>query len=404
MTTLLNKSTYMPTEFSDFILIQQPDELAGFCQQLQTCEWIALDTEFIREKTYHPQLCLVQIATPAGKVACIDPLAISDLSPLVAILTNADIGKVLHAGSQDMEIFTSLCKQSLSNVFDTQIAGPLFGYPEQMGYATLVEYRLGTQLSKNQSRTNWAARPLSEKQLRYAADDVIYLARLFPDLHAELVQKERLSWLHDEFEKLCDINTYQKPLHDVWQRIRGIDRLNGQSLAIAQALAEWREVFARQKNLPRNWLLKDDAIIDIARLKPSAVSDLQSLRGLGPNALDKHGQMIVDTCDAAKSQKPRPLPARLRKRKLTPQEDALVDLLSAVAKLRAEEHSINHTVLAPRKELEKLVTGEGESRVLSGWRKQFVGQAMQQLLHGEITLSVDAREKLVRLEKPENRQ
>ena len=389
-------------DHSNFVFIQQLDELVDFCNRFANCDWVALDTEFIREKTYYPQLCLVQIATPCGAVACVDTITIDDLSPLTELLVDARIRKILHAGSQDMEIFCSLCKRAPVNVFDTQIAAPLFGYPEQMGYAALVEKRLGVTLSKSQSRTDWAARPLSNKQLRYAADDVIYLARLFPEMYRELQSKQRLDWLQDDFEALCDIETYQKADRDAWQRIRGVDNLGGHPLAIAQALAEWREHTARKRNLPRNWILKDDTVIGIARLIPSSKKDLESLRGARQSTMAKYAGTLLEICSEAKTRQPEPLPKALRKRKLTRHEDALVDLLSAVAKLYAEQHNINHTVLAPRKELEKLVVEQGQSRILVGWRKQFVGLPLQRLLGGELTLSVDHCGRINLLKKPDD--
>lgn len=394
----------MPSHHTDFIFIDEQDTFNDFCQRIKENEWVALDTEFIREKTYYPQLCLVQIATPNssksnGQVACIDTPAISDLSPFIDILLNPNIRKVLHAGSQDMEIFCTLCGQSPVNVFDTQIAAPLFGYPEQMGYAALVEKRLGVNLPKNQSRTNWAARPLTAKQLRYAADDVVYLAELFPAMYEELHTKQRLDWLRDEFDTLCSTDTYQKPPEDAWQRVRGVDKLRGHSLAFAQALAEWREIAVRKRDLPKSWLLKDDTIIDIARLKPTSEKDLQSLRGLGRFVSEKYAKDIVALCVKAQSCQPKPLPPRFARRKLNAREDALTDLLSAVAKLYADQHAINHAVLAPRKELEKLVMREDESRVLNGWRGQFVGQPLQQLLRGELSLSVDVQGKIALLGK-----
>lgn len=383
----------------DFVFIDQPNTLENFCRILKNNQWIALDTEFIRERTYYPKLCLVQIAGPSGEVACIDTSAIDALSPLIRILLDPAICKVLHAGSQDMEIFCTLCGQSPVNVFDTQIAAPLFGYQEQMGYAALVEQRLGVSLAKTQSRTDWAARPLSDKQLRYAADDVIYLAQLFPAMHQALEDKQRFGWLSDEFKALCDINTYQKSPDEVWQRVRGVEKLSGHALGIVQALAMWRETTARERDMPKNWLLKDDTIIDIARLKPTTEKELQSLRGLTKSVGEKQVQTILALCQKAAGCEPQPLPVRFIKRKLNAREDALVDLLSAVAKLYADQHAINHAVLAPRKELEKLVTGSGDSRILSGWRKQFVGRPLQQLLDGSLALSVAADGQITLIEK-----
>lgn len=379
----------MKKPIQEYVLVDDNKSLANFCQRLADCEWFAIDTEFIREKTYFPQLCLVQTATPDGETACLDMLSIGRPDPLLSLLLDPGIRKVLHAGSQDMEIFTTLCGESPQNVFDTQIAAPLLGYPEQIGYGALVEERLGKSLSKSQSRTNWAVRPLNDKQLQYAADDVIYLSQMFPGIYRELDDLHRLAWLQEDFEILCSSETYLKNPADVWQRIRQIDRLKKSSLAIAQALAEWRENTARKQDMPRNWLLKDDALIDIARLRPRNSDELATLRGLSNSASQKYTAEIIEICLTARDQTPKPLPPHTRKHKMQPHDDALVDLLSAIAKITAGAHRINHAVLAPRKDLEKLVRGDNDSRLSSGWRRELVGDSLQQLLEGKLTLSVD---------------
>ncbi|MEM7209969.1 MAG: ribonuclease D [Pseudomonadota bacterium] len=372
-----------------FKLIEREVDLVAYCERAREGEWAAIDTEFVRENTYYPILCLIQIATAAGEVACIDMQAMEKPQAMIDLLLDNHVVKVLHSGSQDMEIFSQLCGETPQNVFDTQIAAPLFGHPEQMGYASLVQERLSVTLDKTQSRTDWRKRPLTQSQLNYAADDVIYLAQLYPAMRSALIQSGRLEWLRDEFEQLCDITNYQRAAEDMWLRIRHTDRLPKTALSIVQSLACWREKTARNSNIPRNWVMKDDAIIDIARLQPKNLDDLESLRNLANGTVNKHGQTLLDIVEQARNRQPIPLPAGKRKHKPSAQQDALIDLLSVVAKLQADQHCINHAVLAPRKELEKLVLGDSNSRLLNGWRAHFVGKALQQLLRGEMSVWVN---------------
>ena len=211
------------TANADILYIDTPSGLDAFCTQIKTADWIALDTEFLREKTYYPKLCLLQIATP-DTVACIDPIALDDLSPLLEIIFDEDIIKVMHSGRQDMEIFFNIHGRPPSPVFDTQIAALLLGYADQIGYANLVREMLGVELDKLHTRADWSLRPLSADQLQYAADDVVYLADIYQKMIAQLTAMGRLAWLNEDFERLASPDLYGNPPEHAW--LKDVGRVN----------------------------------------------------------------------------------------------------------------------------------------------------------------------------------
>ncbi|HHH43862.1 MAG TPA: ribonuclease D [Gammaproteobacteria bacterium] len=367
--------------------IDQHAALADFCASLQGVDWIALDTEFIREKSYYPQLCLVQVGVP-GQAACIDPLRIGDLSPLFELLYDRSIIKVLHACSQDLEIFVHLRDEVPGPIFDTQLAAPLLGLPEQMGYANFVKDRLGQSLDKTQTRTDWSRRPLSDKQLRYAADDVRYLADIYPGFREQLDELGRLEWLQSEFEPWEQLERYRLDPAQVWKRIRGVEKLRPAALSTVQLLAEWRERLAQERDLPRNWIFKDDVLIDIARLAPQQPAELKKIRGLAPKSADRWGERMIALVREGKQRPPEPLPDWKKRTRPSGQEEALADILHAQLRLLAERNHINSTVLASRKDLVALVQGDEDVPVLHGWRREMAGNELLALYNGKRTVSV----------------
>jgi ribonuclease D len=365
--------------------IDTPDALMELCVELRGYPWMALDTEFLREKTYYPKLCLLQIATPE-LVACIDPLALGDLSPLLDVIYEDGITKVLHAARQDMEIFFHLRKALPSPVFDTQIAALLLGFPDQIGYGNLVKGTLGIELEKLHSRTDWSRRPLSNEQLHYAAEDVFYLAQVYPYLVEKLSELGRLDWLSEDFTRLTHIELYSNDPEQAWLRVRGSNRLKGAGLSVLQALAEWRETVARDQNRPRGWLLRDDELVEIARHRPGTPAALGAIRGLHERFIDKHGARLLELVAEARSRAPMPLPSTGLPARLSPLQDALVDAMMAVVRVSGAENALNPAVLASRKQLEQLAIGAPDSEVLHGWRGQLVGKRLQALLAGELGL------------------
>ena len=382
---------------SEYTFVDQPAALKAACDELRRHVWLALDTEFIREKTFYPKLCLIQVATPELQVFCIDPLAL-DIGPLLEVLYDPGITKVLHAARQDMEIFHQLRGSLPGPVFDTQLAAPLLGYPEQTGYANLVRERLGEELPKGHSRTDWAQRPLSAEQLRYAADDVYHLARLYPPLREELGQKQRLEWLDPDFEVLLSPDTYIVHPELAWQRIKEASRLKGASLAILQELAAWREQRAQREDKPRKWILPDDALATLARIKPGRRAELERVRGLNPGLIRQQGDELIERIQAARERKPQPLPAFTRLPALSPAEEAALDLLQGVLRLIAETNGLNPAVLGGRKELEKLLRGREDCALLQGWRRRLAGDTLQAVLAGDYRAGI--RDGRLELEPP----
>lgn len=371
------------------LYIDTPAGLDEFCRQLSGVSWLALDTEFLREKTYYPKLCLIQIATPE-LTACIDPIALDNIDPLLDILYDPGVIKVVHAARQDMEIFFNLRKAVPGPVFDTQIAALLLGYPDQVGYAALVKGELDVNLDKSHSRTDWTQRPLSASQIAYAADDVIYLVQTYEKMIARLDSLGRLSWPKDDFERLVDSKLYTIIPEQAWMKVRGADRLKGRSLAALQGLATWREKTAKIVDRPRNWILRDDVMVDVARFLPDDREKLGKIRGMHEQSVRKYGRELLAVLESSKTLEPEPLPDRKRKGRLTPEQEALVDSLMAIVRLAGSQNQLAPTVLATRKQLEKLVLGDNDLAVMKGWQKSVVGDTLTAFMKGSVSLSVSS--------------
>ncbi len=348
---------------------------------------MAIDTEFEREKTFYPELCLLQIAN-TEMVAVIDPLSVENLQPLFDLIYDRSITKVFHAARQDLEIFFNLQGAVPQPLFDTQIAAPLIGYDEQMGYANLVNHMLGIALGKAHTRTDWKRRPLQKAQLQYAADDVIYLGQIYCLLMKKLEEKNRLTWLDDDFSALCDGNLYQPDAETMWMKNRGAKKLKGKKLCALQQLTAWRERKARTENRPRNWLIRDDTLLNLAQLQPQTISELERLKGLGDRQIKKYGVEILKIVSAAGEIDP-PLQADPKRRKpLNIQEEAQIDVMSAIVRLIAGDNSLHPNILAPRKELEKFVRNDPDSLLLKGWREHLIGNDLRAFLQGELSFQM----------------
>ncbi|OAI10949.1 ribonuclease D [Methylomonas lenta] len=369
--------------------INRPEQLPLLCEQIQQEPWVSLDTEFLREKTYYPKFCLLQIASPSW-VACVDPLAIADLTPLFDALYNPNIVKVLHSCRQDLEIFYQITGKIPGPIFDTQIAAPLLGFQENPGYAMLVSSFLNINLNKAHTRTDWTTRPLSEDQIQYAADDVIYLCKIYTIMCEQLDKLGRLSWLDSDFALLNDPELYQLSPENAWLKVRGKNKLTGRQLSILQTLCEWREQTAQAENKPRNWLFPDDMLLELAKLQPTTTSDLAKIRNINERNVNRYGKVLCELIDAARQRPPKPLNEKDRTNKKTPQHEAVIDVLSAVVRIRAEENSLNPIILATRKEIEQLLFGEENCPLLHGWRYNMAGQELQGLLSGKLSLSLSA--------------
>lgn len=351
--------------------------LAEACAGWQAREWIALDTEFVRIDTYHTRLCLVQVGDGETD-ACIDTLAIKDLSPLWALLQAPTVLKLLHSSSQDLEIFVELTGATGGPLFDTQIAATLLGYGDQIGYAALVERCLGATVDKSLSRTDWARRPLKPAEIAYAADDVRHLAALYPALREAVVACGRLDWLQADCAALTDPARYRTEPEDAWRRLKGLGRLDPAGQTRAAALAAWRERQAQQRNRPRRWIVEDAALYRIAERAPTSRAALEALDVLPPKTLERHGNALLETLQSAAE---RPAQRRMAD-ELAGEDKARFKRLQAVVRETGEKLGLPAGFLAPRAELEALVR-EGisaEVAVMRGWRGTLLGEALQAAL------------------------
>lgn len=369
-------------------MIASDQDLVRTCEAFAASPFLCIDTEFHRETTYYSKLALIQMAD-AHTTVVVDVLAIDNLDPIKALLQNTAITKVFHAAYQDIEIFLHDLDCVPDPVFDTQVAAPLMGMNDQIGYGGLIKELLQVELDKSQSRTDWLQRPLSPKQIEYAAHDVYYLAQAYVLLTEKLTELGRLDWLAEEFRELANPDTYVTTDADMWKKIKGVNKLHGQQLAILQAITAWRETTAKQRNKPRRRIVADDVLTDIARQRCDSAEKILALRSLRNSRFNRHDAEALAAAakqglSLSKADWPR-LPAFTR---TTVEQDALVDLLSALIKYYAHEHGINPLVIASRKHLEALVTGNTDIPLMHGWRKHHAGEQCEAFLHGRFSLQV----------------
>lgn len=351
-------------------------ELLQALERLAPGDFVALDTEFMRESTYFPKLCLIQAAN-AGACAVLDPLTLPDLAPLWQFLGDRARIKVLHAARQDLEVLATATRDPAvpGPIFDTQIAAALLGHPAQIGYGSLVAERLGHTLAKGHTRTDWTRRPLAPEQLQYAEDDVRYLVPLYLDLRTALQAAGRLDWLYEETRELEGLDLQGADPDAAWRRLKGLDRLQPQQRATLKLLAQWREAAAIRHDKPRGWILADDALREIAERLPATMGDLEAVRNVPPGIVRRRGDEILTLIErgradavneAAASNPPRPQPQQL----------ALVTKLMNLARETAQHAKINAELLATRRDVEQLVFARRTEHLLSGWRREIIGEPL----------------------------
>ena len=382
-------------------LITTTAELAAFCHSLAGEPFVAVDTEFMRETTYWPRLCLVQAATSKGAVA-IDPLAPGlDLAPLLEVMKDTRIEKVFHAARQDVEIFYNLgaIPQPL---FDTQIASMAAGFGEQIAYDALCRQMLKVEIDKSSRFTDWARRPLSEAQLSYALDDVIHLARLYPMLRARLEESQRLSWVTEEMRALTDPGLYDTEPQNAWRRLKP-RRFATKYLAVFRAVAAWRERTAQTRDQPRGRILKDDAIDELASQAPMDIDALGRLRS-APKGF-AGSRFAVEVLEViAKALKDPEAHAPTIERDRTPSNPAagaVVELLKVLLKARAEDAGVAAKLIATVSDLDKIASDdEADTPALEGWRRKAFGEDALRLKRGELALVLDgSRVKVVEVRR-----
>jgi ribonuclease D len=372
-------------------LISDTESLKSLCDRLSKHPFVAVDTEFMRENTYWPDLCLIQIGN-TEEAAAIDPKAEGlDMAPLLDLLVdNEDVLKVFHAGGQDIEIIYNLTGRTPHPLFDTQIAAMALGLGEQVGYSNLVESLVGTSLDKGARFTDWARRPLDRRQIDYAIGDVTHLATLFPKMLERLRRTRRGDWLDEEMERIADPSNYENDPEQAWKRVR-ISSRKADVLGRLKALAAWRECEARGKNLPRGRIMKDETLADVAAHPPSSQDALARVRGLSPAwASNDIGARMMAALNGARPLSGDELPCREDRGPGLGKEGALVaDLLKLLLKIRARESNVAARLIARSEELELLAAGRREGlSILSGWRFEEFGRDALDLVEGRLAFAV----------------
>jgi ribonuclease D len=365
------------------MIVTDSVELDTAVARLRDAPRLALDTEFMRERTYYPQLCLIQIASDSD-CFLVDPLAGVQLDALFEVLTDRNKLKILHAARQDLEVLLQSDQRGAAAalavpVFDTQSAAALLGLAPQLGYAELVARRLGHSIDKGQTRTDWARRPLSPAQLAYAADDVRHLLELHTELERDLQNQGRADWLREDMTSIERISLYRTEPGDAWRRLKGLGRLRPRERALGRALAGWREQRAITCDRPRGWILADEALFAIATQQPRSTADLESIRSLPPAIIRKHGDDLLALVNSTLNS---PLGDEADTPATRPDASTLARAaaMSQIVRDEAARLQITPELLATRRDIEALAQGRTEVDVLRGWRRTIVGEQLLALL------------------------
>ncbi len=351
--------------------IESTDELKTFCAELHDGSWMGVDTEFMRERTYYPEPCLLQLSGDAG-IACVDVIAIDDLGPLKEVLLREDIVKLMHSCSQDLEIFHLLFDAIPPNIFDTQVAAAFLGMGDQLSYAALVEEICHVTLSKAHTRARWCNRPLSAEEISYAEDDVRYLPGVYDSLAARLDKSGRREWFDGEMQGITETSVFAIDAGNAWQRMNALRRMSGRQLAAAKALAGWREELAQSRDRPRSWILADRVLVRIANTLPRTKNELAAIEDITDGLVKHRGDRILEIISQSEEHNESDQPSDQGRPDAREKElkKELAKRLDAVAK----KQGLPASLLATRKDLAALIQGERELAVLQGWRSELVGQ------------------------------
>ena len=376
-------------------IIKSTSELSQFCDYAYNFDYITVDTEFLRERTYYPKLCLIQIAIPGDQensAVLIDPLEGNlDLSPLYKIFLDSNIVKVFHAARQDLEIFFHDKNIIPGPLFDTQLAAMVCGFGEQVGYETLVRSICKVNLDKSSRFTDWSLRPLSKNQQQYALADVTHLRQIYEYLKEQLKRNGRETWLEEELNILKNPETYITRPNEAWRRIKSRSN-SSKFLGIVARLAEFRETYAQKNNIPRNRVLKDDALMELASLKPKSFDDLNRSRLLLRDARKgKIAKGILDSVKAAEDLKFEQVDYATKVPKSLNGNSALSDLLRVLLKAKSEELGVAAKLIANSSDLDSIASGDRTVPALSGWRHQIFGREALELCDGKVGLVLQGK-------------
>lgn len=374
---------------TEYSFITRTEDLVALCDRLKSADFVAFDTEFMRESTYYPDLCLIQVASPQ-EAAIIDPKAADlSLAPLYHLLNEEPVLKVVHAAGQDLEIIYWDTGALPTPLFDTQVAAMALGFGDQVGYQALIERLLKIQVAKGARFTDWSRRPLEDRQLDYAIGDVTYLAQAFPLLVKKLKETGRGEWLDEEMARLTDVNTYRVDPEQMWRRIK-IPSRNPEVFGRLKALSAWREREAQSKNLPRPRIAKDETLAELAMNPPSTQAHLGRVRGLSSGwATNDIGARLMGPLKLAQPMAAEDIPPRDRGSGLGRQASLIADLLKLLLKIRCEESEIAAKLVCRAEELEALASGVREGLpLLTGWRREMFGNDALALVEGRLAFSV----------------
>ncbi len=369
-------------------LITGTDELAAFCRSLANETYVTVDTEFLRENTYWPKLCLVQLAG-SEQAAAVDALAPEiDLQPLLDLMADENVLKVFHAARQDLEIFYKLMNEVPAPLFDTQVAAMVCGFGDSIAYDRLVQALTGETVDKASRFTNWAGRPLTDGQLEYALSDVTHLRDVYAGLSRRLEESGRSDWLDDEMAVLNDPASYQTDPELAYLRIKS--RTNKpRFVAVLQKVAAWREREAQNRDQPRNWVLRDDALLNIAAQAPNTVAALSRVRGLGKGQAEgRVGREIMAAVQAGLDLPPDERPKARAPAPEGARATAAADLLKVLLKACCDKHDVAPKLIASSSDLDRLSAGDRDGiQALEGWRREVFGQHAIDLVEGRLALT-----------------
>lgn len=368
--------------------IDNQETLEAFVERACASSVLAIDTEFLREKTYYARLCLLQLATD-DEVAIVDPFAVNDLHVLVPLLADRGIVKLFHAGGQDLEILYREVGMLPEPIFDTQVAAALLGHTQQIGYGALVHSVCGVNLKKVDSYTDWSRRPLSDSQLEYAADDVVYLPGIYREMCAMLDTRGRREWLAPDFAELSDPARYEADPRQRFRRLKRVSSLSRRQLSAAREVAAWREEEAARRDVPRKWVITDEQIVEACKREARSIDELFMVRGMREKLPTRDARTVAALLRKGLDAPQDRWPVLDRASKSEPNVDAQLDLMEAVVRLRARENGIAMQTLASRDDLARLARGYTEEvDVLRGWRRAMVGEELLDLLAGRLALSL----------------
>jgi len=385
-------------------LITDSAAVAAFCARQKGAQFVTIDTEFMRERTFWPILCVVQVAGP-GEAIAIDALAEGmDLTPLLALMSDPHILKVFHAARQDLEIFFQLSGKVPHPVFDTQVAAMVCGFGDAVSYETLVKRLAGASLDKASRFTDWAQRPLTERQINYALADVVHLRTVYDRLQNLLAENGRAGWFAEEMGELVDPSVYRSDPAEAWRRFRIRGRADRKFLGVLRALAAWREQAAQQRDLPRGRIMRDEAVLEIASHAPKSIDALARTRSLGKGVAEgKLGKDILAAVAEGLAD-PDPPPAIPAKAEAPPGIGPLIELLRVLLKQRCEDFQVAQKLVASADDLEAIAADDNAPvRALSGWRRDVYGNDALALKHGRLALTA-GRNRIELVPLPERRE